>query len=76
MKITQRDPMTGQLNTLDLNITQEQKTRIDAGVETIQQIVPHLSADEREFLITGIMPDSWNAMFPPEQEEQPPLSQK
>ena len=76
MKITKRDPMTGTVNTLDLDITEEQMGRINAGIETIQQIVPHLSPDEREFLITGITPGSWDSIFPPEQEEELPLSQK
>lgn len=34
----------------------------------IQQALPHFTADQREFLITGITPGEWNATFPPEEE--------
>jgi len=59
-----------------LNITQEQKQRIDRCQEPIQQIVPHLSADEREFLITGLMPSSWDDIFPPERSKETSPEQK
>ena len=54
---------------MELDITQEQYGRIEAGVEPIQNIVPHLPPDEREFLITGLIDDSWNQIFPEPQEE-------
>lgn len=35
----------------------------------IQQCFPYLNADEREILMTGIDSETWNSMFPPEDEE-------
>lgn len=35
-----------------------------------QDAFPYLSADEREMLISGICPDCWDRMFPPEEEEE------
>jgi len=29
----------------------------------VQDIFPHLNPDEREFLLTGIMPETWNELF-------------
>ena len=69
MRISKIDPFTGKTNTLNLDITEEQADRIEKGVETIQTIVPHLSPDEREFLITGIISDSWDQIFTEPQEE-------
>jgi len=69
MKITKLDPMTGNTNTLEIDMTPEQLSRVNAGVETIQTIVPRLNSDDREFLISGITPDSWDKIFPPEQTE-------
>jgi len=69
MKITKLDPMTGNTNTLEIDMTPEQLSRVNAGVETIQTIVPHLNSDDREFLISGITPDSWDKIFPPERTE-------
>mgnify|MGYP003304893440 CR=1 FL=1 len=69
MKISKKDPFTGKVNILEIDITVEQYNRVLTGVETIQTIVPHLSPDEREFLITGIVGDSWNKIFPETQED-------
>lgn len=63
MRISKIDPFTGKTNTLELDITLEQYGRIQAGAEPIQHIVPHLTPDEREFLITGIVGDSWDQIF-------------
>lgn len=35
----------------------------------IQKALPNRSPDERELLITGTHPACWDAMFPPEDEE-------
>ncbi len=31
--------------------------------KTIQDAFPYLSADDREFLLTGITPEEWDAIF-------------
>lgn len=58
MNLTRRDPFTGKENTMDLNITQEQLNRWMDG-ELVQNVFPNLTPNEREFIMTGIMPDSW-----------------
>jgi hypothetical protein len=47
---------------MELPITQSQ---LDAWVdgELIQNVMPHLSVDEREFIISGVTPAEWNSMF-------------
>ena len=35
-----------------------------------QDCFPTLSADQREFLISGICPTCWAAMFPPYEDEE------
>lgn len=62
MKITKRDPFSGKTNTMDLDITQEQLNRWHGG-ELIQDVFTQLNADQREFLMTGIMPYSWDKAF-------------
>ena len=54
MLITRQHPFTGQLNTKDLPITQDELNRWQSG-ELIQNVWPNLSADDREFLMTGII---------------------
>jgi len=36
----------------------------------VQQAFPLLSADEREFLVSGISPEEWKEKFPPEKEDE------
>ena len=58
MKITRTSGLTGEINTRDLDITPKQYTEYLSG--TLAQLAfPHLSADDREFLITGITPEEW-----------------
>ena len=63
MLITKASRISGNVSSMDLNITIEQFARIESGIELIQNIVPHLSSDEREFLITGITPQEWDKLF-------------
>lgn len=71
MKITRRSPRTGELNTREIDITQEQLDEISKPLPNrriIQEIVPNLEASDREFLITGYTDEDWDEMFPPEKE--------
>ena len=34
----------------------------------VHDAFPYLSAEDREMLVTGICPDCWNKLFPPEEE--------
>jgi len=63
MIITRVDPFTQKENTRDLDITPDQLQSWLDGRGLIQKLMPNLDPDEREFLMTGIMPDSWNELF-------------
>ena len=63
MQVTRTDPFTQKENTLEIDITQEQITAWCNGTH-IQNAMPDLTPDEREFIMTGIMADSWEKMFP------------
>ena len=63
MLITRRSELSGVKNTLDIPITEEQLEEYGRGARLIQDIVPNLSADEREFLITGITKREWDDTF-------------
>lgn len=65
MKVTRKSPRTGKETTLDLPITEGQLERWQNG-ELIQNVFPHLDADQREFLMTGFTAEDWAAMFPKE----------
>jgi hypothetical protein len=58
MIVRKKSPFTGAVAEWDLPITQAQIDRWQGG-ELIQAVFPDLSADQREFLMTGITPEEW-----------------
>jgi len=62
MKITRTSRLTGKTSVMDLKITQAQ---LDAWVDgmLIQDAMPQLPPEHREFLMTGITPDEWDSVF-------------
>jgi hypothetical protein len=61
MKITRTNPLNGEVNTLNIEVTDAQIAAYAAGA-LIQNAFPNLSADDREFIKTGITAESWEAM--------------
>ncbi|WP_133056013.1 MULTISPECIES: hypothetical protein [Mycolicibacter] len=57
--MTRRSLLTGVERTLELAVTAEQLEAWKAGGELIQDALPHLTASEREFLVSGVTPDEW-----------------
>jgi len=66
MKITKVSPLTGKSNTREINITPEKLMEVQSRQRCIQDVVPNLNADDREFLITGYIPEDWKSIFPDE----------
>ena len=66
MKITRISQFSGETNTLDLDVTQEQMERFEMRLitgEYVQTIFPELPKEEREFILTGITPQEWDSIF-------------
>jgi len=63
MIITNKSKVSGKVRSMDLNVTEEQMYRYNSGRFTIQDCFPNLSADEREFIKSGITADEWEAGF-------------
>ena len=69
MLITRISQISNTHNSMELDITYDQLDRVNnrhLSKELIQDIVPNLSKEEREFLITGITPKEWNELFNPQ----------
>jgi hypothetical protein len=62
MKITRTSMFSGVTRTLDLPVTQEQLDAWTAGT-LIQEAMPQLSADQREFVMTGVTSEEWDVEF-------------
>ena len=66
MNITKISSLTGIEHTLNINVTEDELLRVENrynSKELIQNIVPNLTMDEREFLMTGITNEEWIKVF-------------
>ena len=62
MNITRTSRLSGITRTRDLNTTQEQLGKWASGM-LIQEAMPSISSDDREFIKTGITKEEWEIMF-------------
>jgi hypothetical protein len=62
MKITRTSSLTGITRTKEIDVTIAQILAWEEG-ELIQNAMPHLSADDREFVKTGITGEEWDQLF-------------
>ena len=62
MIVARTSMVSGVLHEMDLPITEEQIAAYNQGT-LVQNAFPQLNADQREFMLTGITPDEWQAIF-------------
>ena len=62
MLVNKRSMISGKWHVMELPVTKDQIRRWMNG-EFIQNAMPNLNDEQREFLMTGITPDEWNANF-------------
>ena len=64
-------PFSGIAKTATVELTDDQFKRVEEwinGFGMIQELLPDLTRDDREILMTGIGPDDFARMFPPEED--------
>ena len=62
MLISKVSDMSNKMHTMDIDVTDEQLQDWRDGTP-IQDAMPNLTPDEREFIKTGITPKEWEEMF-------------
>lgn len=62
MLIKKKSTLTGKIHEKEIDVTQEQLDQWIGG-KCIQFVMPHLSLDDREFLISGTTPEEWNKIL-------------
>ena len=66
LTITRRSVLSGKNNTMDLPVTEQQLLdwlgTPDCPGRLIQDVMPHLSVQQREFLISGCLPEEWETI--------------
>ena len=62
MLVGKKSQLSGKSHEMEINVSEKQITLwMEGGL--IQEVMPNLSPDEREFLMTGITPAEWNEAF-------------
>ena len=59
MIITRQSILSKKISTMDIDVSHEQIALWEGGM-LIQNAMPNLCEDEREFIMTGITPDEWD----------------
>ena len=67
MEITRTSIYSGITTTNSINVTSEQLKAWRDG-ELIQDAMPHLSNEEREFIKSGLTADEWDSIFANDEE--------
>lgn len=62
MEIIRKSPISGKENNLEIPVTQAQLDLWQSGVP-IQKAMPNVSADDREYIKTGITAQEWEDIF-------------
>ena len=68
MQIKRRSPLTGEVNTMEIDVTAAQIAAWERG-ELAQNAFPDASPSEREFIMTGYTDFDWDEMFGEEEDE-------
>jgi len=61
INITRTSPITNETICMEIEITQDQYDAWKSGV-LIQDAMPDLSADDREYIMTGMTPEDWDKL--------------
>lgn len=62
VEVVRKSIVSGKVHSMDLDITPKQYSAWVHGM-SIQEAMPNLNADEREFIMTGITPEEWADTF-------------
>lgn len=62
MFITRISPLSGKTYTLNIPVTASQLYNWENGM-LIQEAMPNLSKDDREFILSGLTPEEWDTLL-------------
>lgn len=69
MQIRRVSPVTGKETVLDIPVDPRDYLEWQGGKGPIQDLMPYLSDNDREFILSGILPEEWNQLFQDIEEE-------
>lgn len=63
MLVYAKSTVTGKTNVMDLPITQRELDVWKDSNMLVQDFFPNLTPEQREFILTGVTPEKWDAVF-------------
>lgn len=72
MQITRTSILTGITRTLEIDCTEDQLKSWMIGEDLIQNIMPNLTPNEREFIMTGVTEEEWESSFDDKPDDEYP----
>ena len=69
MQIKRKSVITGTERVRDIPVNPDDLIAWEKGYGNIQDIMPYLNDNDREFILSGITPEEWNDLFSEEIEE-------
>ena len=66
MIIVRKSPVTGKMNHRKIDVTEAQYISWENG-ELIQNAMPNLCPEDREFIVSGCTPEDFDFLFPEEE---------
>jgi hypothetical protein len=59
MKVTRKSLISGKVSSMELPVNPLELDAYHAGTANIQDVFPHLTDEQREFIKSGITPEEW-----------------
>lgn len=63
MTVIRKSQYSGNIYTMELDVTPEQISRYEQGGILLQEAFPNLTPDQREFIKTGMTALEWEELF-------------
>jgi hypothetical protein len=63
MLVTRRSILSGEVRTREIAVDPAALAAYERGEGLIQKLMPDVAAEDREFIMTGISRDEWDAAF-------------
>jgi len=70
MKVTRQSMVSGKTRTKDLPITPVQYVKYIRGEGHVQDIMPDLPPEDREFLISGVTQEEWEELYGKNEDDE------
>jgi hypothetical protein len=70
MIIKRKSIISGKLRMRDIPVNPDDMIAWEAGLGNIQDLMPYLNDNDREFILSGITQGEWDTLFVKEQESE------